>query len=93
MTTIIEATYDGAVFRPSQPVALEPNTTVKLIVEAATQPNSAGSATDDDPKLGEPYSFLKVLRSIRIEGPPDWSANVDKYLYGDLHSEEPGSEA
>jgi predicted DNA-binding antitoxin AbrB/MazE fold protein len=76
MTTIIEATFDGTVFRPSQPVALEPNTPVRLIVESATSPEN------------KPLSFLDTLQSIKIEGPPDWSANVDKYLYGDLHGED-----
>ncbi len=76
MTTVIEATFDGAVFRPTQPVALQPNTPVRLTVEAL--PASSTEAP----------SFLKVARSLKIQGPPDWSENVDKYLYG----EEPSSE-
>jgi predicted DNA-binding antitoxin AbrB/MazE fold protein len=76
MNTTIEATFDGEVFRPCQPVSLEPNTTVRLTIE---QPL---------PKLGEPYSFLKYAMTLNLEGPPDWSANVDKYLYGNLHEEE-----
>jgi hypothetical protein len=84
MTTTIEATFDGEVFRPTEPVALQPNTSVRLTVETTAPP-----ASQEEPglKKGKPYSFLDTLKSIRIEGPPDWSANVDKYLYGDLHDE------
>ena len=89
MTTTIDATFDGEVSRPSQPVALEPNTPVKLTVETASPPK-----VDDEQsaKTGKPYSFFEVARSLRIEdGPPDWSANIDKYLYGErLHSEDAG---
>ncbi len=89
MTTTIEATFDGEVFRPTQPVALEPNTPVKLTVETATAtlPPEQGHATP-----GEPYSFFDTLKSMRIDGPPDWSANVDKYLYGHLHDEDAGGD-
>jgi hypothetical protein len=91
MTTTIEATFDGQVFRPTQPVLLEPNTPVKLIVETATPEQTADEVSA---KQGTPYSFFDVARSIRItDGPPDWSANVDKYLYGeDLHGEDAGRE-
>jgi hypothetical protein len=81
MTTVIDATFDGEVFRPSQPIRLEPNTQVRLTIESA-RPESA------TPTLGEPYSFLKYAASLKLDGPPDWSANIDKYLYPDTHSED-----
>jgi hypothetical protein len=28
-------------------------------------------------------SFLETLASMKLDGPSDWSENVDKYLYGD----------
>ena len=89
MTTTIEATFDGEVFRPTQPVALEPNTPVTLTVETAAPPKAADAATM---KTGKPYAFFDVARSLQInDGPPDWSANIDKYLYGDeLHGEDAG---
>jgi hypothetical protein len=34
MSTTIEATYDGQVFRPTSLVPLAPNTTVRLTIEA-----------------------------------------------------------
>jgi hypothetical protein len=91
MTTTIEATFDGEVFRPNQPVALEANTAVTLTVETATTPKPTEEAKVTK---GTPYSFFDVARSIKItDGPPDWSANVDKYLYGEqLHGEDAGRE-
>ena len=78
MSTVIEATFDGEVFRPSQPVPLEPNTPVRLAVETAS-PTPAPA----------PCSFLDTAISLKLEGPADWSANIDKYQYGEeLHGEE-----
>ena len=76
MPTSINATFDGTVFRPSEPVRLEPNTLVRMTFEP-----TAGPVRKTD-------SFLRVARSLNLQGPPDWSENVDKYLNG----EEPSSE-
>jgi hypothetical protein len=70
MTTVIEATFDGAVFRPAEPVALKPNTSVRLTVEPLAPPQ-------------EPTSVLDVAEALHLEGPTDWSTNLDKYLYGE----------
>lgn len=70
MTTVVEATYDGSVFRPAHPVELEPNTAVRLTVEMIQGTNG-------------PASFLDVAESLNLDGPPDWSANHDRYLYGE----------
>lgn len=69
MAESIEATYDGSVFRPLGPVELAPNTTVRLIVESL--PTVRDQST----------SFLQTARSLNLQGPADWSANLDKYLY------------
>jgi predicted DNA-binding antitoxin AbrB/MazE fold protein len=69
MSGPIDATYDGTVFRPLQPVALPANTPVRLIVETVSVKSAAHS------------SFLKTAQSLRLEGPSDWSENLDKYLY------------
>jgi hypothetical protein len=71
MSTTIEATFDGAVFRPSVPVSLAPNTHVRLTV----QPIPTTPAN--------PSSFLRTARSMKLEGPPDWATNLEKYLYGE----------
>jgi hypothetical protein len=68
MATTIEATFDGKVFRPTGPIALPPNTTVRLTVE---------------PLPDKPVSFLRTARMLNLEGPPDWASHLDEYLYGE----------
>jgi hypothetical protein len=70
MTQILEAVYDGSVLRPETALRLEPNTRVRLTLEVL-------------PPVEEPPSFLRTARSLELSGPPDWSANLDNYLYGD----------
>ena len=69
MTHTVYAVYDGGLLRPEQPLSLPPNARVRVTVE-----------TDDEqpPSCGE---FLKVARSLELEGPPDWSARLDDFLY------------
>ena len=70
MSQILEATFDGHVFRPIDSVELQPDTKVQLVVTVKT-------ASDE-----EPASFLRTARSLKLQGPKDWSARVDDYLYG-----------
>lgn len=70
MSKTLTATFDGDVFRPDEPVELGPNTRVRLTVE---------TAEDSGEERG---TFLKTARSLELEGPPDWSSRLDKYLYG-----------
>jgi predicted DNA-binding antitoxin AbrB/MazE fold protein len=70
MTETIEALYDGEVFRPTEPIALAPNTRVRVIIESLP----LAERTDS--------SFLRTARAIELEAPSDWSENVDVYLYG-----------
>jgi predicted DNA-binding antitoxin AbrB/MazE fold protein len=72
---IIEAQFDGTVLRPDSPLPLEANTRVRITVE--TLPHE-----DDKTR---PRSFLRTARSLKLEGPTDWSANLDDYLYGEGH--------
>jgi len=68
MTTTIEAVFDGQVLRPDRPLKLEPNTRVTLVVTT--------------PDTSEPReSFLDTAMSLNLEGPADWSENLDRYLY------------
>lgn len=69
MDRTLGATFDGDVFRPDEPVGLRPNTRVRLTVESAEGPER------------EPRSFLRVARSLELEGPSDWSSRLDEYLY------------
>jgi predicted DNA-binding antitoxin AbrB/MazE fold protein len=70
MVKTIEAVFDGKVFRPDDPVGLEPNTHVRLTIETI------------QPASSEARSFLDVARSLNLAGPPDWAANLETYLYG-----------
>ena len=58
------------VFRPDEPLELEPNTRVQITIE--TQINR--------PPNGK--SFLETARSLNLDGPPDWSDRFEEYLYG-----------
>lgn len=66
----IEALFDGAVLHPAEPLELAPNTVVRITIE--TDPVQEEEAT----------SFLRTARSLSLEGPADWSENLEAYLYG-----------
>ncbi len=70
MSTVVDAIFDGTVFRPSGKVPLKPNTRVQITVEV----------NEDKPRNG--ISFLEVARSLELQGPADFSDNLDDYLYG-----------
>lgn len=69
MVTTIDAVFDGKVLCPKAPLALEPNTRVRITIE------TAGGAT------AKAVSFLDTARSLNLDGPPDWAVNLDAYLY------------
>ncbi|MBI1763490.1 MAG: antitoxin family protein [Acidobacteria bacterium] len=71
MTLILEAIYDGNVLRPVQPLDLKPNTRLRITVETK----------EPEPKVRR--SFLQTARSLELDGPADWSARIEEYLYGD----------
>lgn len=70
MSKTLEAVFDGEVLRPDEPLDLEPNTRVRLTIETA------------DERRGEAKSFLRTARALNLQGPPDWAARLDDYLYG-----------
>ena len=70
MVKTIEAVFDGAVLRPDEPLELEPNTRVRITVEGIADQKDDG------------VSFLDTARSLDLDGPADWSQNIDAYLYG-----------
>lgn len=71
MEKTIDATFDGEVFRPDEPVDLEPNTKVKIQLNVM-----------EKRETGEPYSFFEFAQSIDIDLPPDFATNLNDYLYG-----------
>lgn len=68
MSQIVEATYDGQVFRPTETVELQPNTCVELVV---TIKSTTGKSSK---------SFLRVARSLKLKGPKDWSWRVNEII-------------
>lgn len=73
MTRTITGTYDGRDIHPDEPLPLPRNTRVTLTwrAEEPKEENDVGATT-----------FFHVARSLSIEGPTDWSARIDHYLYG-----------
>ena len=71
MTETIEAIFDGAVLRPNQPLKLAAHTRVWVTVEPIVE------------ICEPPSSFLRTARSLKLEGPPDWSTHLDRYLDGE----------
>lgn len=69
MVTTIHAVFDGTVFRPESPPGLAPNTRVRITIEPVRA------------RAVEPLSFLRVARSLRVDGPPDWATNLEHCLY------------
>ncbi len=68
MELTFEATFDGEVFRPTEEVNLKPNTKVTITV--------------DETKTGKPLSSLEFMASLKLDGPSEFSKNIDDYLYG-----------
>jgi hypothetical protein len=94
MTTTLYATFDGEVLRPEGPIPLDPDTRVRVTIEEESTAAEASAAGDSDP-----YSWLHILESANLDGPPDWSERLHHYLYGegarsdeyDAHFPRPGS--
>ena len=72
MTQALEAVFDGVAFYPEIPLPLKAGTRVRIVVEQIL-PDAIAS----------PHSFLQTARSLQLEGPTDWSVNLDHYLYGE----------
>jgi hypothetical protein len=72
MTRTVYATFDGEVLRPEGPLAVPPNTRVKITIDEPPEP-------DDEP----PVSFIEIALGMDLQGPADWSERIDDYLYGD----------
>jgi predicted DNA-binding antitoxin AbrB/MazE fold protein len=69
MTQTLEAVFDGSVLHPVEPLSLRPNTRVRITVELEPQ-------TEPPPR-----SFLQTARSLKLDGPTDWSDRIEDYLY------------
>jgi len=80
MEKTVDATFDGEVFRPDEPVDLASNTKVKIIIDEEKPKKLKLSMTAKTGKA-KPYAFFDYLRTLNLEGPSDFSPNLDEYLY------------
>ncbi len=72
MSQELEAVFDGTALQVEAPLNLAAGTRVRIIVE---------SVLSDEVK--PPKTFLKTTQSLKIQGDPDWSEKIDRYLYGE----------
>ncbi len=88
MEKIATVYYDGEVFRPEDPVDLEPNT--RYIISIGEVPASQEPVSPDK----QPNDVWQLLERLAgtIDGPTDWSAEHDHYLYGTPKRSEGASE-
>ncbi len=66
----LNATFDGKVLRPDEPIGVKPNTRVRIIIETFDTAKTKGR------------SFLRTAQSLNLEGPFDWSDRFENHLYG-----------
>lgn len=71
MSKTFTAVFDGETLRPDGPVDLRPNIRYVVSVEESSQELGEQSAWD----------ILERLTGT-VEGPEDWAAEHDHYLYG-----------
>lgn len=83
MEKTINATFDGEVFRPDEPVNLASDTKVKVIIEEKPKKNKKLKLVEVSKKPGgKPYAWLDYAMSANLDGPSDFSTNLDDYLNG-----------
>ena len=52
---------------------------LKLVKKQVEALEAKSAKTESN--MREPYGFLKVLEAANLDGPPNWSSNLDDYLY------------
>jgi hypothetical protein len=72
MIQTLDALFDGVTLVPEVPLNIKSGTRVRIIVESLL-PDA------ETPKK----SFLQTAKSLNLKGKPDWSENIDQYLYGE----------
>ncbi len=76
MIQTLEALFDGSTLHPEVPLNLKAGTRVRIIVESVLPDTEKSHKT-----------FLEIARSLHLQGESDWSVNIDRYLYGDIPSD------
>jgi len=73
MTRSVEVIYDGEVFRPQEPLDLEPNTRHVIMIES--EPSTGAPVT-------VPRAIGRILARAKPLGMPDLAEQHDHYLHG-----------
>jgi hypothetical protein len=76
MIQTLDALFDGVTLVPEVPLNIRSGTRVRIIVESLLP--------DAKPTK---KSFLQTAKSLNLQGNPDWSENIDQYLYGESVSD------
>lgn len=72
--TRVNATYDGEVLRPDDPLPLAPNTRVVVTVETSEE---AAETLEKPNGSGEPGSFIRTALSLGSGGEPNGAGTAD----------------
>ena len=68
MTRTMDAVFDGTSLKLNETLDLEPNTVVRVTIETIVPPM--------------PTDFIATCLAANLDGPEDWSENLEEYLYG-----------
>ena len=65
---VVEATFDGEVLRPDEPIELEPNTRVRVTIEVIQKPEESVSVLDValSPQFGWPTRLGNQYRELSV---------------------------
>jgi hypothetical protein len=72
MIQTLDALFDGEILVPEVPLNIKSGMRVRIIVESLLPENKPTQK-----------SFLQTAKSLNLQGHPDWSENIDQYLYGE----------
>ena len=87
MVTVIRVVFDGKVFRPQEPVDLEPNTSYTITIES--------ELADDSNRVDvvegvEEHPLTAIRRLAKDMGVTDLSTNHDWYAHGRIPDPQDG---
>lgn len=89
VTKTLYARFDGEALHPEEKLPLAPETRVLITVKADEEEKPSKPEVREEPlgfdergeiKLGEPYSSLRYMASLKLKGPRDWSERWEDYL-------------
>lgn len=85
MATTIRAVFDGEVFRPEEPLGLQPETVYVITVEEAP----TETEIEPEPELEAPYALAEIRRMAIDMGVDDLASRHDWYAHGRLPDDVP----